>query len=109
MDVDGCSILSVTSRFALPRWLRMRIGIVHGQPFGRGGAVESLIGGNQRDGAGDSRLMEAVDFKSHGKLHSIVGAKRVLNPQPHGVVQQGGRHLGDGIPSGEVLAEAVEN
>ena len=41
--------------------------------------------------------MEAVDLKSHGELHGIVGAERVLDPQPHGVVQQGGCHLGDGI------------
>src|SRR5271157_731330 len=59
---------------------------VNDQPFGRGGVVEVAVGGDQRDGVGASRLMEAVDFKSHGELHSIVGAKRVLNPQSHGVV-----------------------
>ena len=38
-----------------------------------------------------------------------VGARRVLDPQPHGVVQQGGRHLGNSITPGEVLAKAAGN
>ena len=29
--------------------------------------------------------------------------------EPHGVVQQGRRHLDDDIPPGEMLAKAVEN
>ena len=53
--------------------------------------------------------MEVVDFKSDGELHSIVGTKRMFNPQPHGIVQKGGRYLGDDIPPGEVLAKAAVN
>ncbi len=53
--------------------------------------------------------MEAVDFQSHGELYGIVGAERVLHAQPCGIVQQDGCYLGDVIPPGEVLAEAVED
>src|SRR5436305_2012053 len=83
--------------------------VIFAEPFGQGVVVEGLVGGNQRNGAGAARLMEAVDFKSYGELDGIVGAKRVLNPQPRGIVQQGSRYLGDVIPPGEVLAEAVED
>ena len=34
--------------------------VIHAQPFGEGGVVEGLVGGNQRNGAGAARLMEAV-------------------------------------------------
>jgi hypothetical protein len=52
--------------------------------------------------------METVDFECYGELHGVVGAKRVLHPEACGVVQKGGRDLGDGIPPNEVLAEATK-
>ena len=87
----------------------MGVGVFDCQPFGACRGIEVTVGRNQHERAGTSRLTEAVDFKSYGELHRIVGAKRMFDPQPHGIVQQGGRHLGDGIPPGEVLAKAVEN
>ena len=104
MKVQYCSLIP---RHLCLLWMRMRI--VHGQPFGQGSVVEGLVGGNQGNGAGAACLMEAVDFESHGELHGVVGAKRMLHPQTCGIIQKGGRELGDGIPPGEVLAETVED
>ena len=87
----------------------MAAGIVYGQPFGRGGVVEGLVGRDQSDRAEAVRLVAAVDFERHGELHGIVGAARMRVAQPHGLVQQVGRHLDDDVPRGEMLAEAAED
>ena len=53
----------------------MAAGIFYGEPFGRGGVVEGLVGRDQRDGAEAVRLVAAVDFERHGELHGVVGAQ----------------------------------
>ena len=55
----------------------MAIGVIDRQPFGDGGGVEGLVGGDQRDRAESVRLVAAVDFERHGELHGVVGAQRV--------------------------------
>ena len=50
-----------------------------------------------------------VDFEGGGELHGVVGAQRVRIRQPHGLVEQGGRDLDDGVATGEMLAEAAED
>ena len=87
----------------------MAAGIFYGEPFGCGGVVEGLVGRDQRDGAEAVRLVAAVDFERHGELHGVVGAQRVRVAEPHGLVQQIGRHLDDDVPRGEMLAEAAED
>ncbi len=67
-----------------------------------------MVGGNQGDRVGAARSMEAADFESHGELYGVVGAKRVFYPESCGIIQQGGRDLGNGIPSDEVLAKTME-
>ena len=87
----------------------MAIGIVHGQPFGRGGGVEGLVGGDERDRGETGILLLAVDFEGGGELDGVVGAQRVRVRQPRRLVQQGGRDLDDGVTAVEMLAEAAED
>ena len=56
------------------RWLWMRTRIVHGQPFGRGGIIEGLVGGDQRHRSETSILLLLVDFEGGGELHGVIGA-----------------------------------
>ena len=58
-------------------WLRMRARIVHGQPFGHGGVVEGLVGGDQRHWAETGVLALLADFEGGGQLHGVIGAEAV--------------------------------
>ncbi len=60
--------------------LWMRIRIVHGQPLGRGGVVECLVGRDQRHRAETFRLVAVIDFERHGELHGVVGAGACVLP-----------------------------
>src|SRR5208337_1792727 len=49
------------------------------------------------------------DFEGGGQLHGVIGTQRVCIRQPHGIAEQSGRDLDDGVATGKMLAEAVEN
>lgn len=87
----------------------MCVRIIDRHPFHRGGVVEGLVGGNQRHRAESVLPALLADFQGGGQLHGVVGAERMPIRQPHGVVEQGGGDLDDGVAAGEMLAEAVED
>ena len=87
----------------------MRARVVHGQPFGQGGVVEGLIGRNQRHRGETSVLALPADFEGGGELDGVVGAQAMRIGQPHGLVEQGGREVDEGVAPGKMAAEAVED
>ena len=55
--------------------LGVRARIVHRQPFGGGGVIEGLVGGDQRYRGEAGGVVLLADFKGGGELHGVVGAK----------------------------------
>ncbi len=56
----------------LTHWLRMRTRVVHCEPFGQGGVVEGLVGGNEGDAAHSGGEPSAVQFQGGGQLHGVI-------------------------------------
>src|SRR5690242_18935740 len=86
-------------------WSRMAVRVIDRQPFGEGGVVEGLVGGDERDRSQVCRLLEMVDMKGNRQLHGVIGPEPVLASDPHGVGDQGGGKLDDAIALDEMAAE----
>ena len=87
----------------------MILWVIDGQPFGGGGVVEGLVGGDQRHRGKPESSCSWRSLEGGGELHGVVGAQAMGVGQPHSVVEQGGRDVDEGIAPGKMLAEAVED
>jgi hypothetical protein len=87
----------------------MKIRVIDRKPFRQGGDVEGVVGGNQCHRGETSILLIMVDFESGGELHGVIGTQRMGIRQPHGLVEQSGRNLDDGVATGQVLTESAKD
>ena len=85
---------------------RMAVRVINRQPFGGGVVVEVPVGRDQRQRAVFGRQALPLDFASGGELDGVVAQVCAVG-QPRGVVEQGGCDGDDGVPPGEMLAEAT--
>jgi hypothetical protein len=49
------------------------------------------------------------DFEGDRQLYGVIGAQRVRIRRPRGIVEQGGRDLIDGLSTGKMQAESMED
>jgi len=94
---DGVPVASGsrTRSWSGKRGSGMEISVFDGQPFGRGGGVEVLVGRNQRHRSATRVLIAPVYLEGRRQLHGIVGPEPVLAGRQHRYGEKGGGQLQD--------------